>query len=317
MITAPSIYARGRYGDQSFESARPGVESRHPHDETRVLARPFRRPDDLRRLHQPRSRSRPGAAARCRRRAAAEHRLDLERGHEPAPGRLRRRGRAHADARSPRDTVDQVHPCVHDRAGVRAEPCRHHHGDVPDGDRGAAHAHHRRHGPRAARAISGRSAVLRQGVSRIPARRRLLHQQSREDRLPVRRAFHDLGRLGGRRTGAIAPTGRSRSSRCSTSKSRTRAGSFPEPGAQGQAARHRPREDQGAALLSRHPGRPRRARAHVRQHRRHGRPGRRRSSASSRKTAWPTTPSCSIGAITATACRAPSARSTIRACACR
>ena len=38
---------------------------------------------------------------------------------------------------------------------------------------------------------------------------------------------------------------------------------------------------------------------------------------SSKKTGWPTTPSSSIGAITATACRAPSARSTTRACACR
>ena len=43
----------------------------------------------------------------------------------------------------------------------------------------------------------------------------------------------------------------------------------------------------------------------------------RRSCGSSTRTAWPTTPSSSTGAITATACRAPSGRSTTRACACR
>ena len=42
-----------------------------------------------------------------------------------------------------------------------------------------------------------------------------------------------------------------------------------------------------------------------------------RFSDSSKPTAWPTTPSCSIGAITATACRDRSARSTIRVCASR
>ena len=42
-----------------------------------------------------------------------------------------------------------------------------------------------------------------------------------------------------------------------------------------------------------------------------------RSSVSSTRTASPTTPSSSTGAITATACRAPSDRSTTRGCACR
>ena len=219
--------------------------------------------------------TRPGAAARCRRRAAAEHRLDLERGHEPAPRRVRRPDRPHADAGSPRDPVDQVHPCVHDRAGVRAEPCRHHHGDVSDGDWGAAHAHHRRHGARAARAISGRPAVLRQGVPRVPARRRLLHQQPREDRLPVRDAFHDLGRSG--RPGALAQSRRQVAAVLLGVQPGDHAREpdlSVEPGAQGQAARDRRGEDQGAALLPGQPRRPRRARADVRQHRRHGRPGR-------------------------------------------
>ncbi len=61
---------------------------------------------------------------------------------------------------------------------------------------------------------------------------------------------------------------------------------FPvEPGAQGQAARHRSGEDRGAAVLSGHAAGARRARAHVRQHRRHGRAGRRDAEAARRRRA--------------------------------
>ena len=63
--------------------------------------------------------------------------------------------------------------------------------------------------PGAARSVPRGAAVLREGVSRISARGGLLHQQSRQDRLPVRRAVHDLGRSRRRpRTGA---TGRDKS----------------------------------------------------------------------------------------------------------
>ena len=80
--------------------------------------------------------------------------------------------------------------------------------------------------PGAAGAVPGGAAVLRQGVSRVSPRGRLLHDESRQDRLSVRPAVHDLGRRRAeRRTGAIARTA-GRSSRCSTSRSRTRARSF-------------------------------------------------------------------------------------------
>ena len=109
----------------------------------------------------------------------------------------------------------------------------------------------------------------------IPARRRLLHQQPGEDRLPVRDAVHDLGRPG--QPGALAQSRRQVAAVLLGVQPRdhAREPDLPvEPGAQGQAARYRRGEDQGAPLLSRQPGRPRRARADVRQHRRHGRPGR-------------------------------------------
>ena len=78
-----------------------------------------------------------------------------------------------------------------------------------------------------------------------------------------------------------------------------------------------PATHHSAAVLSRHAARPPGARAHVRQHRRHGRARSARFCDSSKQTGWPTTPSSSTGAITATACRARSARSTTRAFACR
>ena len=90
-----------------------------------------------------------------------------------------------------------------------------------------------------------------------------------------------------------------------------------EPGAERQAARHRSGSDRRAAVLPGHAARARRARAHVRQHRRHGRRRSARFCSSSRPTGWPTTRSSSTGAITATACRARSDRSTTRASACR
>ena len=150
------------------------------------------------RRHGPGGAARPrhatGAPAARRANAVpAQHRLDLERGHGPAAGRLRRPPGADARARRAGEGVDPLHPCVHDRARLRAQPCRHHHGHVPTGDRRAAHAHDREHRARAARSLSRRAALLRQGVSGIPARRRLLHEQPGEDRLPVRRALHDLG----------------------------------------------------------------------------------------------------------------------------
>ncbi len=72
-----------------------------------------------------------------------------------------------------------------------------------------------------------------------------------------------------------------------------------------------------AAVLPRYAARAPGARAHVRQHRRHGPSGRRDPRGSSKRTGWPRTPSSSTGAITATACRDRSDRSTTPVCACR
>ena len=167
--------------------------------------------------------------------------------------------------------------------------------------------------------VPGGAAVLRQGVSRIPARGRLLHQQPRQDRLPVRRRRSRSGTIS-----ADQAHWRNRADKSQpffsvfnleiTHESQI----FPSsPARKGKPLVTDPAKIKVPPYYPDTPGRPRRARAHVRQHRRHGRPGRARSSGSSRRTAWPTTPSCSTGAITATACRAPSARSTTRACACR
>ena len=108
---------------------------------------------------------------------------------------------------------------VHDGAGLRAQPRRDHHRHVPDDARRAAHAHDQGQRAGAAGPVPGRAAVLREGVSRVPARGRLLHDEPRQDRLSVRRAVHHLGRRSvARRTGATARTRASRSSRCSTSR---------------------------------------------------------------------------------------------------
>ena len=135
-----------------------------------------------------------------------QHRLDLERRHEPAPRRVWRSAGAHAGARSTRQRIHPLHARVYDRAGLRAEPCGHHHRHVSERDWRAAHADDRRSCARVARAVPRRAAVLREGVSRVSARGRLLHQQSRENRLPVRRALHDLGRPSApTHTGAVGP----------------------------------------------------------------------------------------------------------------
>ena len=125
-------------------------------------------------------------------------------------------------------------------------------GHVSGGDRRAAHAHDRGSGAGAAGSISRGAAVLRQGIPRVPARGRLLHQQPREDRLPVRGAVHDLGRPRRlARTGGTVPIPRSRSSPCSTSRSRTRVRASQQPGAQGETGRDQSGRDQSAAVLSR------------------------------------------------------------------
>ena len=57
-----------------------------------------------------------------KRRRATQHRLDLERGHEPAARRLRRRAGAYAGARSIGQGIRPLHARVHDGAGLRAQP---------------------------------------------------------------------------------------------------------------------------------------------------------------------------------------------------
>ena len=137
----------------------------------------------------------PVAAPGCHGRTA-QHRLDLERRHEPASRRLRRCAGPDAGARSPgAQSIRYTHAFTHG-AGLRAEPRRDHHGHVSERDRRAAHAHDRGYGAGAAGPVSRGAAVLCEGVPGVPARGRLLHEQPRQDRLPVRRAVHDLGRRG-------------------------------------------------------------------------------------------------------------------------
>ena len=204
----------------------------------------------------------------------AQHRLDLQRRHEPASRGLRRRRGPAPDARSLRRAVDPLHACVQHRAGLRAEPGGHHHGHVSGGDRRAAHAHDRGSGAGAAGSISRGAAVLRQGIPRVPARGGLLHQQPREDRLSVRRAVHDLGRPRG--SGPLEEPPRSRTAvlRRVQPRGHARESELPDqPGAQGETGRDQSGRDQSAAVLPGQPDGPRRAGAHVRQHRRHGRTG--------------------------------------------
>ncbi len=159
------------------------------------------------------------SAAGCPCAFQAEHRLDLERRHEPAHRRLWRCAGANARARSARARIDPLHARVHDGACVRSEPRGDHHRHVSDGDRRAAHAHDRRSRARAAGTVPRGAAVLRESISGVSARGRLLHEQSREDRLPVRRPVHDLGRSRPRRALAQSHrTAASRSFRSSTSR---------------------------------------------------------------------------------------------------
>ena len=60
--------------------------------------------------------------------------------------------------------------------------------------RRAAHADDRGQRAGAAGPVSRGAAVLCEGVSGVSARGWLLHDEPRQDRLPVRRAVHDLGR---------------------------------------------------------------------------------------------------------------------------
>ena len=146
----------------------------------------------------------------------------------PRLGRVRRRARAHAGARSLRQRVDPLHERVHDGAGLRAEPRGDHHRHVPDGDRRAAHADDRGSRARAAGAVPRGAAVLRQGVSRVPARGRLLHDRIAPRPTTSSACRSRSGTTSGRQR-ALAQSARqdaSRSSRCSTSRSRTRARSF-------------------------------------------------------------------------------------------
>ncbi len=200
-------------------------------------------------------------------------------------------------------------------ARLRAEPRGDHHRHAPDADRRSPHADDRGSRARAARTVSRGAAVLRQGVSRVSARRRLLHDQSRQDRLPVRRAVHDLGRPAPPRTGAIGATS------SQPFFSVFNLGHAREPGLSGSA---RGRESRPS------PARPRRVPPYypdtpvVREDLARSTttsptwtPRSARSCASCRRTVSPTTPSSSTGAITATACRDRSARSTTRVCECR
>ena len=135
---------------------------------------------------------------------------------------------------------------------------------------------------RAAGTVPGRAAVLREGVSRIPARRRLLHDAIAPRPTTSSACRSRSGTTSATtRTGAIARTRASRSSRCSTSRSRTRARSFPSsPARKGKPLVTDPAKIPVPPYYPDTPARARRARAHVRQHRRHGR---RRSARSSKQ----------------------------------
>ena len=206
----------------------------------------------------------------------SQHRLDLQRRHEPAARRLRRPRRADAGARPACVGIDPLHARVLVGAGLRAEPRGDHHRHAPERDRRPAHADDRERRARAARAVSRRAAVLRQGVSRVPARRRLLHDQSRQDRLPVRRAVHDLGRS--RRQRALAQSSRPESAvllRLQPGDHAREPCLSRQRDAQGKAARHQPGQRRRAPVLPGYAGRSRRPGLSLRQHRGDGRPGRR------------------------------------------
>ena len=236
----------------------------------------------------------------------------------PRLGVLRRHRGAHAGLdRLARESVRYTRAFT-TAPGLRTEPRGDHHRDVSDAI-GAQHmrtTEDTRAG--AARTLPGRAAVLREGVSRVPAGGRLLHDEPREDRLPVRRPFTIWDELGRQR--ALAQPRRQEPAVLLGVQPRghAREPDLPvEPGPQGQAARDRPDGAPGAAVLSGHAGGARRARADVRQHRRHGRAGRRDPEAARGRRAGGRTRSSSTGAITATACRARSDRSTTPGCACR
>ena len=113
-----------------------------------------------------------------------------------------------------------LHPHVLELGGVRAEPGRADHRHVRDRDRREQHAHEHE-GPRRPRAVRGGAAARRAPLRRVPARGRLLHDEQREDRLPVHPAPHRLGReRRARRTGRTGPR-ECPSSRSSTSRRRT------------------------------------------------------------------------------------------------
>ena len=131
---------------------------------------------------------------------------------------------AHAGAGSSGARVGPLHARVHDRAGLRAQPRRHHHRDVPNGHRRAAHAHDGGPGAGAAR---DRTWPCRRSTSR---RFRSTCAPPATTRPTAPRPTTSSAcrspsgtRSAATRTGATAPTRASRSSRCSISRSRTRA----------------------------------------------------------------------------------------------
>ena len=180
---------------------------------------------------------------------SSQHRLDQQRGHEPAARGVRRPPGADTGAGSLCQPIYSLHERLHHGAGVRAESRGDHHRDVSDVDRRAAHADDRRPRPRIAGTIPRGPSVLRQGVSRVLAGRRLLHDQPRQDGLSVRRAVHHLGRRGA--GCALAQPGRQDPAVLLGVQSggHAREPDFSvEPSPEGQAARHQPGCDPGAVV---------------------------------------------------------------------
>ncbi len=178
-------------------------------------------------------------------------------GPDPGPRPVRARGRA-------------VHPHVLELGRVRAEPGRADHRHVRERDRRQQHAHEQRR-PRGAPQLRGGAAAGRATLPRVPARGRLLHDEQREDRLPVHSPAHRLGRERARRPLEEPPGG---DALLLGLQPRDDA-RVPGVGPRERPGRRAARAGDPAALLPRHARRPARRGPRLQQRGDHGPAGRR------------------------------------------
>ncbi len=126
-------------------------------------------------------------------------------------------------------------------------------------------------GPPRPRALRGGAAARSPPLPRVPARGRLLHDEQREDRLPVRPPAHRLGRERARRPLEEPPGGDALLLGLQSRDDARVAGLGPRERPGGGAAR----AGDTSALPSRHARRPARRGPRLQQRRHHGPAGRR------------------------------------------